>query len=253
MDLKTSLHEFGLSEKESAIYLELLSRDDQTAFSIAKRTKIPKTTVYHTLESLEGHGLVNSWKKNNVAFYGAESPNKLISILDRRKDVISTILPQLLDITTQKSRRTKVKQYEGGEGLKTVFEEILETLDKESIKRIDAISNQNLLKIIPRYFPKWLDRRKTMGIYTRLLVTETKTEKIPELFKSDNMREARPAPEQLHFKSSIEIFGNKTAIISTEDEKNPVAVVIQSKEISDVFRQLFELAWVGAKSEAAVL
>ncbi len=52
--------------------------------------------------------------------------------------------------------------------------------------------------------------------------------------------------EKFPFKNQINIFGNKIMIASYRDQ---MGVIIESKEIADTQRAIFELAWLGAASE----
>jgi len=53
-----------------------------------------------------------------------------------------------------------------------------------------------------------------------------------------------PRPKIYPFTNEINIYRNKVAIISLEDEL--VAVVIESESIANGQRSIFELAWKGA-------
>ena len=75
MSLIKKLEKYGLNEREAKVLVSLYSNRDATSFKISKETGIPKTTVYDILDSLLNKKLVSSWKKNNVTYYFAESPN----------------------------------------------------------------------------------------------------------------------------------------------------------------------------------
>ena len=52
MDVRTPLKEYGLSEKEIDIYLELLPLGTVSLHEIERRVKYPRTTVYNTVNYL---------------------------------------------------------------------------------------------------------------------------------------------------------------------------------------------------------
>jgi len=63
----------------------------------------------------------------------------------------------------------------------------------------------------------------------------------------DNLPFFGPRPKIYPFTNEINIYRNKVAIISLEDEL--VAVVIESESIANGQRSIFELAWKGAGGE----
>ena len=58
--IKKVLSEFGLTERESDVYIFLAKYGVQKGGEISKRTKMPKALVYHILKSLERKGAVES-------------------------------------------------------------------------------------------------------------------------------------------------------------------------------------------------
>ena len=58
--IKKVLSEFGLTERESDVYIFLAKHGVQKGGEISKKTKMPKALVYHLLKSLESKGAVES-------------------------------------------------------------------------------------------------------------------------------------------------------------------------------------------------
>ena len=58
--IKKVLSEFGLTDRESEIYIFLAKHGVQKGGEISKQTKMPKALVYHILKSLEKKGVVES-------------------------------------------------------------------------------------------------------------------------------------------------------------------------------------------------
>src|SRR3989338_7850208 len=101
MELKQALEQYGFTKNETSIYIYLLKYIEATAFGIAKATDVPRSTVYITLESLKKQGFISQFRKNNVAFFTAESPNRLISNLKQKEEIMETIMPQIRAIMSQ--------------------------------------------------------------------------------------------------------------------------------------------------------
>jgi sugar-specific transcriptional regulator TrmB len=56
--LINQLKKIGFSEKEALIYLQLVHAGGQSASTLAKKTRINRTTMYDILENLKSRGLI---------------------------------------------------------------------------------------------------------------------------------------------------------------------------------------------------
>jgi sugar-specific transcriptional regulator TrmB len=243
MQVKDALEKYGLSDREADIFLHLLGNGDQTAFAAAKALGLPKTTVYNTLEALKKRGLVSSWKKNGVAHYGAESPKRLISETEAKIELISTVMPQLLAASKQSMSQVVTRQYEGVDGFRVVYEDMLDSMERAQETQLYAVSNPNMLTYVPRFFPKWLERRMQLGIYTHLIATSQSSSELPHIYASNELRETRLAPESITFNSTIDIYGDNVALFSFESDEPATTIVIESKAVAAIFRQFFDVLW----------
>lgn len=244
-EIVEALERFGFSQNEAAVYLYLLKKLEATAFEIAKGTEIPRTTVYTTLESLKKQGIISQFRKNNIAYFTPESPNRLMRLLKEKEEAVNSVMPQILAIATRKKDAPVVKLYAGIEGIKTGLVEILETIKDKKIKQICATSQPNMLEYLPKYFPNWLKQREDMGVFTKLILPYSAR----DFLKSNALRDARYLPEKLPFDSSVTICGNKMVFFSVRNDE-PYSVSIESDSISEMFTQFFMFTWemLGRKS-----
>jgi len=237
-EINLSLEQYGFSKNESLVYVFLLKKVESTAFEIAKATKIPRATVYVTLESLKNQGFISQFKKNNVAYFTPESPNRLLLLLKQKEEVVQNIMPQIRAISARPLDAPIAKLFAGIEGIKTGLENILETLKEQNIKRIYATSQPDLMKYLPKYFPSWLKEREKMGVYTQLILPHHAT----NYLKTNELREVRYLPEEFPFTCSVTIYGNKMAFFSLS-ERDPYCVIVESNSISEMFKQFFLFTW----------
>jgi len=135
--VKDSLREFGLSEKEIKVYLALIELGQKRASAIAQRAGTNRSTTYIVLDELMKRGLVGVAEKNGVKLYNSAPPEQLVAYLkdmakkyERFAHIAKKIAPQLK--TTQKVviAEPKVQLYEGVEGIRTVYEDTLSSLEK---------------------------------------------------------------------------------------------------------------------------
>ena len=118
------LRNFGLSDKESKVYVATLELGKATAQDIAKKANVNRATTYVQLESLKEQGLVTQISQAKRTFFMAEPPENVKKLIEKEKVEIlfkenefSKILPNLQAIYNVKEGQPKVRFYEGDEGV----------------------------------------------------------------------------------------------------------------------------------------
>lgn len=245
-----TLIDFGLSEKEAKVYVSLLELEIATVGEIAKKSDINRSSVYVVLELLKKRGFVSTSGDKNVLHYIAISPEMILKTAEdlavkqneiRRK--IDNIIPELNALHKDTKIKPKVKIFEGKQGLINTFEDTLKS--KEKLMRISS-SVGNLFKIIPEYFPGYVERRIKLGIKMHGIHPDDMAGQ--QLIKADpaNFDTALLIPkDKYHFPADLAIYDNKIGYMSSE--KGGMAIIIESKEISDVMKSIFDMAWEEAK------
>lgn len=240
-NIKENLELFGLKQKEIEVYLFLLSNQDIPAYKISTGTKIPRTTVYSILDILEKQGLVSKWSKNSVKYFSAENPKRLVQLLEIKNDALSQILPDLEERYKNKSFATSAKIFVGKEGVKYAFDHILETMLREKIKIVYAISETKLTETIPKFFLKWRAKKnKKTDAITKMIVNEGTANHAH--YKSDEFRETREMPKYSPVEGSLDIIGNNIYFFSFK-EGEVYSIIIESPIVAGMMRQMFEYIW----------
>lgn len=241
MNINKILEKYGLTDSESSVYLCLLKYTEASAFRVAEETKIPRTSVYHTLKSLENQGLVSSWRKNNIQYFSAESPKRLIKILKDKEEMINNILSEMLNIRGTGDLIPTAKLYTGPEGMKIVWDDILETLERKNIRVLHAITHHRIFDHLPKFFPEWVKRREGLGIKTLAITTDIEENRKSNMV-TNNLRETRLLPSDSPIQGTIDIYANKIAFFSTKG-KEIYSIIIESDSIAEVMRQFFLSTW----------
>ncbi len=246
-NFERALLELGLHDKEARVYISLLSAGRTTVSEIAKRAGINRTTGYDILNGLISKGLVSISGKEPKQEYRAENPDKLLTYL--RKDIekkeinfryASTILPELKSIYKVGSR-PQVKFYEGEDGLRDVYEDTLSS--SETIRAYAAVDDVN--KGISNYFPKYYKRRAAKNIKIRAIFPKTEVAIERSSFDKLEKRESLLIPfDKYNFTPEINIYDNKVMIASWREK---LGIIIESAEIADAMKKIFELSWDRAK------
>lgn len=240
-EIKSNLKVLGLDENEAEIYLFLLSHKDLPAYKIATETDIPRTTVYKTLEDMAKRGLTNSWLKNGVRHFSAESPKRLEELVRIKEDALKGIFPDLMSMFDTKAVYPAAKLYLGKEGVKQVFEILLENIQGRKLKKLYVYSDYWLTEQFPRYFHDWRIRKNKTGAFTHLIVPPG-TPINSEEYSSNEFRETRIMPKEFSFFGSVDVTGDLVAFFSFKD-KEVYSILIESPIVAEMLTKLFAYIW----------
>ncbi len=246
-NFQNALKNIGLNQKESDVYFSLLTIGSGTVSEIAKKAGINRTTGYDILSSLSNKGLVVISGKEPKQEYRCENPDKILKFLKRdiekrQEDYryAEIILPELKSIYKTKAR-PQVKFYEGKEGLEEVYEDTLTAT--EPIRAYATVDDMH--NALPNYFPKYYKRRASKGIAIRAIIPKTEIgEERGEKDKLEKRETAFVPPDKYYFSPEINIYDNKVMIASWREK---LGIIIESEEIADAMKKIFELSWDRAK------
>lgn len=244
---KILLESFGLSDKEAQVYIALLTLGRENVTKISQKAGINRTTGYDILNSLISKGLVSISGKEPKQEYVAESPTKITAYLEQQMqktvaliEKSKMIVPELTSIQ-KKDSRPKIKFYEGTDGLKTVYEDTL-----TSSEPIRAYANvDDMHNALPTYFPEYYKRRAKKGISIRAIIPKTDIGMERNTKNAEEKREIAFVPPETHyFSPEINIYDNKVMIASWREK---LGIIIESEEIADAMKKIYELSWSEAK------
>lgn len=248
LPLKKALENIGLNTKALDVLSVLLEGGAPMLVSvIAKISKLNRTTTYDILKELETMGLVSKVKKEGAVRYQAIAVELLPAYIERRRESLEETKTQLLDIIPQiKLLRSKgnvlpkVQFFEGEEGVKQAYEDVLES-NKEKLLRgitgMDAVY-KNMGESWTEYF---LKKRTRYGIRCTNLVPETGGGKRSKDDDAKYIRTTKFLPPQYNFEGDISIYDNKVNIASFARE-NPIAVIIEDDAIATMMKRFFDFA-----------
>ncbi len=248
--LYESLVKAGFPENESKVFLVLLELGKGTVTQITRKAGLNRTTGYDILDNLVAKGLASISGKEPKQEYLAETPDKIVLLLEKElndKEIqlkkIKSVLPEMKSLHNV-AGRPKVRFYEGISGLKDVYEDTL-----TSHEQIRAYANVNEMhEALIGYFPKYYERRVGKGISIRTIIPDSPIGKNRASKDKEEMRESILVPaEKYNFSPEINIYDNKVMIASWRER---LGIIIESAEIADAMKKIYELAWIGAKEES---
>jgi len=229
MNSSTELREAGMTENESKVYIALIDLGPALAGQIARKTGLHRRTVYDTTEMLIEKGLIGYIIKNNRKLFQASNPNRILEIIKEKQNILSPFVEELQQRYHSTKEAEETNFFKGKEGLKTVFEDQLES------KEILILGASPKAYDILQFYFKWYDKaRKEKRIKARIIATDKRMKRIP-------LADIKYLPEKYANPVAVNIYNDKTAIILWARE--PIAIVIKNKEIANAYKTYFELMW----------
>jgi sugar-specific transcriptional regulator TrmB len=244
MEYLKSLEKLGFNQKEQEVYFALLQLEKATANEIAYKAKTKRPTTYDILYRLVQQGFVAETFQNKKRLFVANPPQNMLQMIEDREREFKQDLPQLLSIYNTKAKKPKVAYFEGLEGIISLYEDTLLTLKKGD--EIIAYVGDYEIPELDEYMHDYVLRRAKKGIRARGIM-----ENKPGLkaFAKENVKQLRTtkmiSEKSYNFRNEINIYSSKVIIITYSPE--PFGILIESKEVADTQRAIFEMAWRGLK------
>ncbi|HBP01199.1 MAG TPA: hypothetical protein DD454_03245 [Candidatus Moranbacteria bacterium] len=246
--LKNELENIGLTDKEAKIYLASLELGPTNIQKIVGKSGIKRSTVYENLENLKEKGLVQITTKGKRRLYLAAEPENLLRTIKEKEKALKEILPLLRSINNVGFTKPKITYYEGREGIREIYMEAL----KSSTKSADWISPMaNLLEASgEEWMAKYVELKVKLDYRIRSVhisdnINEQYKYQDPSTFKK-TLRDVRFSPEGANIPSTIGIYDNKVAVISSR--KEGFGFIIESEEYARSMRELYGLLWSASKT-----
>jgi HTH-type transcriptional regulator, sugar sensing transcriptional regulator len=236
MNTEQTLREIGLSDGEAKVYLALLKLGPSPVSNVKQETQLHRTTIYDFVEKLLNKGLISYVIQNNVKFFKAANPERLLEYVKEKEESIKQIMSELKELSSMEKQEVRVEIYKGREGFKTVLNDIIKT--KQNIVSY-GIDERKFMKRFPILMENYFAKEREAGIKERILTAEH----IKEEYQSKST-EYRRIPKQFFNPTPTIVYGEKVLIIIQEPF---VCILIEQKELADSYRKYFEMLWEKAK------
>jgi len=180
-------------------------------------------------------------KKSRMKCYSPIEPEFLTLEAQKCAASLERALPELRSLSGPQHRRPTVRFFEGWEGIRCVYEN---TLTAES--EILNFANSAIVRAHwKEYDREYVAERVKRGIHLRGIAPDDETGRRVQGQDRENIREIRLVPaEEFNFDNEINIYDHKVAIVSFGTKPHDLfGIIIESKEVSETQKQIFEMAW----------
>ena len=238
MDIE-KLKEIGLNEKETKAYLALLELGDSLVSEIAKKTGINRSLLYTIMSDLEKKGMVSYILKNNLRYYRAVEPTKILSILKEKEKNFASILPELIKLYKPRKKKPVVEILEGREGIKTILNDVLRQKKEWFAFNVPG-KGPEILGFKVHSFEK---ERQKMRIKLNVVCVRTEEGiKRGKQFSRMRYTRVRYMPATYESPASNWIYGDRIVIIFWYKEF-PFAIRIIDKNLAESYKNYFRVLW----------
>jgi sugar-specific transcriptional regulator TrmB len=251
--MRELLRLIGLNNNSSKLYQSLIKEGALTMSELSDKTNLIRSSCYTFIKPLFKKGLVSKCISDGKTFYFAENPNKILKILKEEKNQIELKFNIGTNLFKEyqyefnklrKYKRPKVRYFEGERGLQEAYEDTL-----QSSEAIRAYANiEEMHKGLPHFFPEYYKRRSNTEIFIHTIAPDNQTS--IERSKHDNkeFREIRFIDkDKYEFTPEINIYDNKILFASWKEK---IAIVIESEEIADFHKKIFDVLYEKLKKRS---
>lgn len=237
MNLSKILQSYGLSEKEARVYLACLEIGSGPVVRIAEKARLARSTVYEVLEHLAREGFVATFNKKKIRYFSAEDPNQIIRLSESRANTLKDALPELQAIAGRARRRPTVRFYQGKEEMKIILDEAV----SEAETLICFASATDYLNELGDEHRNFLKKRIAAKIPVRVIARDSAKARERQKLGQQELRQMKLIKDDYPFHGLKYIWKNKITMFSFVGDF--VAVVIESKELADMEKAMFEYLW----------
>ncbi len=251
MEEEKLLEGLGLTKGEIKVYFALLEIGSSTTGEIIKKAKVSRSKVYEMLDRLIDRGLVSFVIKENTKYFEAADPDHILhyvrrerSLLEEKEKELKKILPTL----KQKKKSAKTPQtstvYEGIKGIKTIYSEVLYSLEKNGeYYAIAAEPDVVKDKLFMTFIKNFHRRREELGIKVNLLASKRIKSVVSKMFSKSKFMKIKYFEQNIP--SAMLIYGDNVATYVWGER--PSGVVIKSETIAKRYREFFQEVWRASK------
>jgi sugar-specific transcriptional regulator TrmB len=247
-----NLSSVGLSDTEAKCYTALLSKKDWRPALLAKEIKESRTNCYKLLDKLVANKLAERFDKDKKLHYRATNPTNLIQLVHDRRAAQEQQQQQLeLDVQNligeylKVNERAGVRYFQGKKDLKNIYQDQVET--GEPIYFVHTLAG------IDFYGYNGMHELRMLAVKAgipRYALTPDTINATADWEKTDNkFLLTRTWMSNKDYTAPVEwgAYGDKIYIVSFGEEAS--GMIIESPQIAESFRQLFNLLDRGQRSQ----
>lgn len=233
------LEKIGLTKKEAEVYETLLRLGNSPIASVLKETGSHPQVVYRAIDSLKKQGLVVESRRRHRKYIRAEDPRKLIKLEKEKLAELETTVKKLNELRAP-TKGAVVRVSHGDEAIRDLRLRGVEELKASDTYYVIGASSDRYYEIMGDTHKEFRRKREKKRIRWKVIGYEDQREVLDKERAGKNTQ-IRYLPVQFPVFSSTNVFNDTVAILIWSDE--PIAIVIESAEVAESYKQYFNTLW----------
>ena len=228
----------GFTDKEELVYTTLLQLGPTAASTLARLTKLKRTSMYDILAALTARNLILTIKQGHTTFYAVDDLNKLVHLEKDRLRSAENLVQQLKNLPAA-GQSMQIHYYRGVEGFREMYEDILRAPSEELMAWVNLDTFYSGLDM--RREAEWTAERVRQKKFARLLLVNSPAAQVFKAQDKANYRETKILDDQLTFAPSCFLYNGYVTFFSSTAPM--VGIRICSQELYSMHQNLFNGQW----------
>ena len=243
--IATLLLSLGLSDKEINVYEVLLEIGEGTSATISQKADLKRGITYVILYNFEKLGLIRSIEKGKKTIFQLESPAKLLSLIDQKKETLRTVdqmaeqlIPKLTSTYRLTTGKPTIQYFEGEEGIKEVFDIVYAKKEEPVYGCVDL---EVVDKVFPEHITKTLiPKRIRNKVMAKSFIADSPAAKTVAKGDKDQLRESVLLDKEMYpLPAEIDAFEDKVAMM-TFKKGEFIGVLIDNEDSATTLKSLLK-------------
>lgn len=239
------LEKIGITNQESRVYIALLELQEAKTGKLCDYTKIASSNIYKILESLIKKGLVNFRMQNNIKIFMASSPDSLNELFLEKQNKLEEERKEVTKAITELKRREikepsqiNYKYYEGISGIKAMWHEINDAMNKDSIMKVYTGKKGSYQRLIG-FFNIHHKMRKKKKVKERMIFPKEDIKLAKK--RTDKLTEIKFM--KLNNDAEWGVWNDLYYIHYYPVNKKPYGILVKDPIFSKTMEQVFDQLW----------
>jgi sugar-specific transcriptional regulator TrmB len=245
-NLELALQDLGFDSDESRIYIYYLKTKKVNISKMCIEFGINRMKAYAIISRLIEENLLVKTGAMNTAIT-ANSPYLLIEKLKQKKESFNTkidsltqLLPTILNQFYGSSQLPELKFYKGKEAFKILLNDALDQMPEAGEFMVLFENNKTIDMLGLEFIRAWIKKRNKRKIDVRVVATNQNGYKLQKTIQQDYFGTVKFLDIDDDDLGTLTLINNKVIYWNTTKEE---AVVIESIEIFNFFKTVFNLIW----------
>ena len=234
---KPLLRSLGLTRAEAKVYLAALELGEASIQSLARKSGVKRTSIYNFIDKLKERQIIIETTKGKRNVYSATHPERLAETLKMAMVEFDRALPKLNEIHRRSKTKPQVTFFEGYEGIKEVYSDTL----REKKPIVGWSDWEHMKATMESFLTDYPVERAKRGISLHTIARESNEAREVSVKDQSVLRRTKFLKSN-EFKTEINIYGNKVAVMSFRSSP-PFAVIVEDTDTAETLRTVWHELW----------